>query len=63
MYKIINSKYDNDTGLRVCDVYCDTEADLPTESQIAYEFMEPGSWAWIGEDRTFKTLNSSNEWV
>lgn len=63
MYKILNSKYDSDTGNRICDVYCDTSSDLPTPAQIAYEFMTEGSWAWIGEDRTFKTLNSSNEWV
>lgn len=63
MYKILNSKYDGQTGKRVVDIYVDTAADLPTASQIAYEFMDTGSWAWIAEDRTFKTLNSEGQWV
>jgi len=63
MYVIVNSKYDSQTGLRICDVYAPTEADLPTEAQQAYEFMEAGSWCWIGEDRTFRTLNDEGEWV
>lgn len=62
MYKILNSKYNDQTGKRVCDVYCDSESDLPTEAQIAYEFMDAGSWAWLGEERTFKTLNSEGTW-
>ena len=63
MYKILDSKYDSQTGKRVCDVYADTEADLPNASQIAYEFMDMGSFGWIAEDRTFKTLNSEGRWV
>ena len=62
MYRILNSKFDGETGKRVCDIYCDSEADLPTEAQIAYEFIEAGSWAWLGEERTFKTLNSEGTW-
>lgn len=63
MYKILNSKYDGQTGKRVVDIYVDTADDLPTASQIAYEFMDAGSWAWIADDRTFKTLNSEGQWV
>lgn len=63
MYVILNSKYDGQTGKRICDVYCPSESDLPTKAQQAYEFMETGSWAWCGEERTFKTLNDEGEWV
>lgn len=64
MYKILNSKYDNGTSdKRYCDIYCDTEADLPTKQDIKDDFIEVGSWAWIGETRTFKTLDSSGDWV
>ena len=63
MYVILNSKYNGQTGKRVCDVYAPTEADLPNETQQAYEFMEVGSWAWCGEERTYYTLNDEGEWV
>ena len=63
MYKILNSKYDGETGFRVCDIYVDTATDLPTKAQQAYEFIQAGSWAWIGDERTFKTLDSEGEWI
>lgn len=64
MYKILNSKYENDKkDKRFCDIYCDTEADLPTAADIKRDFIDVGSWAWIGEDRTFVTLDSTGEWV
>ena len=60
MYRILNSKYDNEKkNMRYCDIYCDTAADLPNEQEIAMDFIDVGSWAWIGEDRTFKTLDSN----
>ena len=63
MYVILNSQYNGQTGKRVCDVYCPSEADLPTPAQQSYEFMETGSWAWLGEEREFRTLNNEGEWV
>lgn len=63
MYVILNSKYDGQTGYRVCDIYANTEADLPTPQQIEDDFISTGSWIWLGEDRTFKTLNDEKEWV
>lgn len=64
MYKILNSKYDNEKkDKRYCDIYCDTAADLPNKQEIANDFIDVGSWAWIGEDRTFKTLDSNGQWV
>lgn len=64
MYKILNSKYNSkEQNKRYCDIYCDTVADLPSEQEIANDFIDVGSWCWIGEDRTFKTLNSEGNWV
>lgn len=64
MYKILNSKYDNGKkDKRFCDIYCDTTADLPTAQQIKDDFIDVGSWAWIGEERKFKTLDSNGDWV
>lgn len=64
MYKILNSKYDNEKkDKRYCDIYCDTEADLPNAEEIKRDFIDAGSWAWIGEERAFKTLNTEGEWV
>lgn len=64
MYKILNSKYDNSTNnKRYCDIYCDTETDLPTKNDIEKDFIAVGSWVWIGETRTFKTLDSNGNWV
>lgn len=63
MYVILNSKYDGQTGKRVCDIYANTEADLPDATEISNDFISTGSWAWLGEDRTFKTLNDEGEWV
>lgn len=63
MYKIVNSKYDGQTGKRVCDVYAPTVDDLPTLANIKADFIDVGSWAWCGEDRTFKTLNDNFEWI
>lgn len=63
MYKILNSKFDDKTGLRVCDVYAPTESDLPTKADIKKDFMDVGSWAWLGEERSFKTLNDEFDWI
>lgn len=58
-------KYTDDkqpTGA-VCSVYCDSAEDLPTAADIARENILPGSWAWLGTERTFKTLSSGGEWI
>ena len=47
----------------VCSVYCDSADDLPTAADIARENIMPGSWAWLGTERTFKTLSSGGEWI
>ena len=60
MYRILNSKYNSEKkNKRYCDIYCDTAADLPNKQEIAIDCIDVGSWAWIGEDRTFKTLDSN----
>lgn len=64
MYKILNSKYNSkEQDKRYCDIYCDTAADLPNKQEIEKDFIDVGSWAWIGEDRSFKTLDSNGQWV
>ena len=58
-------KYTDDkqpTGA-VCSVYCDSASDLPTTADITKENMLAGSWAWLGTERTFKTLSSRGEWI
>ena len=58
-------KYTDDkqpTGA-VCSVYCDSTEDLPTAADITKENMLAGSWAWLGTERTFKTLSSGGEWI
>lgn len=58
-------KYSDDkqpTG-SVCSVYCDSASDLPTTADITKENMLAGSWAWLGTERTFKTLSSGGEWI
>ena len=47
----------------VCSIYCDSSNDLPTTADITRENMLVGSWAWLGSERTFKTLSSGGEWV
>ena len=32
-------------------------------ADIEADFIDVGSWAWCGEDRTFKTLNDNFEWI
>ena len=67
-YKIIDREYKHDevtskiTGA-VCSIYCDTESDLPTSTDISTENILAGSWAWLGAERTFKTLSSGGEWI
>ena len=64
MYKILNSKYDDSVSdKRFCDIYCDSEDDLPTPAQIKADFIDIGSWAWIGDERTFVTLQSDGTWA
>lgn len=64
MYKILDSKYNSgESNKRCCDIYCDTIADLPSKEDIAKDFIDTGSWAWIGKDRTFKTLDSNGQWI
>ena len=47
----------------VCSIYCDSASDLPTTADITKENMLAGSWAWLGTERTFKTLSSGGEWI
>lgn len=67
-FKILDRDYKNDeTGEKitgaVCSVYCDSENDLPTAEEIARENILPGSWAWLGTERDFKTLSTEKEWI
>ena len=42
MYVILNSKYNGQTGKRICDVYAPSEADLPNETQVHGGRMKGG---------------------
>lgn len=67
-FKILDKDYKHDaindkiTGA-VCSIYCDSESDLPTAEEIAVENILPGSWAWLGTERDFKTLSTEKEWI
>lgn len=66
MYTVINNDYvgfDGNSFTRRVDIVCDTSADLPSAEQIADFGYSAGSWAWIANERTYKTLNNAGEWV
>lgn len=66
MYTVINNDYVGFNGnafTRRVDLVCDTSADLPTAEQIKDFGYSAGSWAWIANERTYKTLNNAGEWV
>ena len=46
----------------LCDIICDTVADLPTAEDIKRENILEGSWCWISEAETSAVLKLSGEW-
>lgn len=47
----------------VCDIVCDTAADLPTADDISDNKILPGSWCWLIAEKNYAVLNTSLTWV